>query len=41
MKHIVDSFIPSGGNHCVTSSLKQVFDHYGYSPSGQMHQALI
>lgn len=33
MKHIVGSFIPSGGNHCVTNSLKQVFDYYGYSLS--------
>lgn len=36
MKHIVDNFIPSGGNHCVTNSLKQVFGYYGHSISEQM-----
>jgi hypothetical protein len=36
MKHIIDSFTPSGGNHCVSNSLKQVFDYYGYSLSEQM-----
>ncbi len=36
MKHIVENFIPSGGNHCVTNSLKQIFNYYGYSMSEQM-----
>lgn len=25
MKHVIEDFIPSGGEHCITNSLKQVF----------------
>lgn len=31
MEQIISGFIPQGGKHCITTSLKQVFDYYGYS----------
>jgi hypothetical protein len=27
---IIEEFKPSGGNHCITNSLKQIFEYYGY-----------
>jgi hypothetical protein len=36
MKHIVEGFTPSGGNHCVTNSLKQIFGYHGHPISEQM-----
>ncbi len=28
MKHIIEAFHPSGGKHCITNALMQVFDYY-------------
>ncbi|MNW33692.1 hypothetical protein D3C74_106580 [compost metagenome] len=36
MIHIVKDFTPSGGKHCITNALKQVFHYYGYPPSEEM-----
>lgn len=35
-KHIVKNFNPTGGKHCITNSLKQVFDYHGYRLSEEM-----
>jgi len=36
MKHIIKEFNPQGGKHCITNSLKQVFNYYGYPLSEEM-----
>ncbi|SCY76844.1 BtrH N-terminal domain-containing protein [Alkaliphilus peptidifermentans] len=36
MKKVIETFKPQGGKHCITTSLKQVFDFYGYSLSEEM-----
>ncbi|MBA9086892.1 hypothetical protein FHR92_003372 [Fontibacillus solani] len=36
MIHIVKDFTPSGGKHCITNALKQVFHYYGYPLSEEM-----
>jgi len=36
MKNIVKDFIPQGGQHCITNSLKQIFSYYGYPLSEEM-----
>ncbi len=33
MEHIVNCFVPQGGKHCVTNSLKQIFSYHGHSYS--------
>lgn len=30
MRQIIKGFTPQGGSHCITNSLKQVFDFYGF-----------
>lgn len=36
MQKIVRDFIPQGGKHCITNSLKQIFSYYGYPLSEEM-----
>ncbi len=36
MKKIIESFVPQGGKHCITNSLKQIFSYYGYPMSEEM-----
>lgn len=36
MKKIINNFIPLGGAHCITNSLKQIFTYYGYPISEAM-----
>ncbi len=36
MQKIIKSFTPQGGKHCITNSLKQIFDFYGYPMSEEM-----
>ncbi|MGF7056798.1 BtrH N-terminal domain-containing protein [Brassicibacter mesophilus] len=36
MKKIVSGFKPSGGKHCITTALKQVFEYYNYSLTEEM-----
>lgn len=36
MKKIVDKFIPQGGKHCITNSLKQIFAYYGIDMTESM-----
>ncbi|MDV4150493.1 BtrH N-terminal domain-containing protein [Clostridium sp. AL.422] len=36
MKKIVDKFKPTGGKHCITSALKQIFDYYNYHMTEEM-----
>jgi len=36
MKQIIEDFIPMGGRHCITNSLKQIFYYYGYPISEAM-----
>ncbi|SNS92742.1 protein of unknown function [Anaerovirgula multivorans] len=36
MKKVIEHFKPQGGKHCITTSMKQVFDFYGYSLSEEM-----
>ena len=36
MQNIVKNFIPQGGKHCITNSLKQIFSYYGYPLSEEM-----
>lgn len=36
MKHVIESFTPTGGMHCITHSLKQVFAFEGYPLSEAM-----
>ena len=36
MKTIIEDFIPQGGKHCITNSLKQIFTYYGYPMSEEM-----
>jgi len=33
---IIKDFVPSGGKHCITSSLKQIFHYYNYPISEEM-----
>jgi len=36
MKSVVKSFMPTGGKHCITTSLKQIFGFHGFSLSEEM-----
>ena len=36
MKKIIEKFVPQGGRHCITNSLKQIFSYYGYPISEEM-----
>lgn len=36
MQNVVKDFIPQGGKHCITNSLKQIFSYYGYTLSEEM-----
>ena len=36
MHRIIKNFTPRGGKHCITNSLKQVFEFYGYPLSEEM-----
>lgn len=36
MKKIIDKFKPTGGKHCITTALKQVFDYYNYPMTEEM-----
>ena len=36
MKQIIEDFIPMGGRHCITNSLKQIFYYYGHPISEAM-----
>lgn len=36
MKKIIENFQPLGGKHCITSSLSQIFNFYGYPLSEEM-----
>ncbi|GAA0070074.1 BtrH N-terminal domain-containing protein [Clostridium sardiniense] len=36
MKKIVKGFKPTGGKHCITSSLRQVFEYYSYQITEEM-----
>lgn len=36
MKKMIENFVPQGGKHCITNSLKQVFSYYGYPMSEEM-----
>lgn len=36
MKKVLSDFKTSGGKHCITTALKQVFDYYGYVLSEEM-----
>lgn len=36
MRKIIDSFKTSGGKHCITSSLRQVFEYYNYMITEEM-----
>lgn len=36
MKHIISEFKPSGGKHCITNSIKQIFQFYGHPISEEM-----
>jgi len=33
---IIENFLPKGGNHCITNSLKQIFEFYEYPISEEM-----
>lgn len=36
MKKIIENFKPSGGKHCITTALKQIFDYYNYPITEEM-----
>lgn len=36
MRKIVDKFVPQGGKHCITNSLKQIFYYHGIEMSEEM-----
>jgi hypothetical protein len=36
MQKIIGNFVPQGGKHCITNSLKQIFDFYGCPLSEEM-----
>lgn len=36
MKHIISKFEPQSGYHCITNSLKQIFNYYNYPLSEEM-----
>lgn len=36
MKSVITTFAPTGGKHCITTSLKQIFSFYGYPLSEEM-----
>ena len=36
MKHVIENFKPTGGKHCITHSLKQIFVFEGYPLSEAM-----
>lgn len=36
MKHIIQSFKPFGGRHCITTSMRQVFVYHGHDLSEEM-----
>jgi hypothetical protein len=36
MKHIINNFKPTGGSHCITNSLQQIFCFNGYPITEEM-----
>lgn len=36
MKHIIENFKPLGGKHCITASIRQIFNYNGYKISEEM-----
>ncbi|MCR1928663.1 BtrH N-terminal domain-containing protein [Enterococcus gallinarum] len=36
MRKVIENFIPQGGKHCITNSLKQIFSYYNYPMSEEM-----
>ncbi|EPZ58946.1 A predicted NlpC/p60-like peptidase family protein [[Clostridium] sordellii ATCC 9714] len=36
MKKIIENFKPTGGKHCITTALKQVFNYYDYPITEEM-----
>lgn len=36
MSTIIEAFSPKGGQHCITNSLKQIFEYYGHPLSEEM-----
>lgn len=36
MKKVIEAFHPSGGNHCITNALKQLFAYHGHPLSEEM-----
>lgn len=36
MKHVIQGFTPTGGKHCVSNSIKQIFQYYNHSISEEM-----
>lgn len=36
MRNVIENFIPQGGKHCITNSLKQIFTYYGHPISEEM-----
>ena len=36
MKHIIETFVPLGGKHCITNALKQIFYYYDHPLSEEM-----
>lgn len=36
MKKVIDNFIPQGGKHCITNSLKQIFSYYHHPMSEEV-----
>ena len=41
MKNTVENFVPQGGKHCITNSLKQIFTYYGYPMSEELMFGLV
>lgn len=36
MRKVIENFVPQGGKHCITNSLKQIFTYYGHPISEEM-----
>ncbi len=36
VQRVIENFVPRGGKHCITNSLKQIFEFYGYPISEEM-----
>lgn len=36
MRKVIENFVPQGGKHCITNSLKQIFSYYNYPMSEEM-----